>query len=126
MQARLYITRSFVYFTLCFQFFTALLKLLMMTSESMLSKRPVLKFTAILFFLQMLFSSQIYCIPNQIKSLCNSLQTITTLLSQNKPVTVGDWPQLPLIIRHQELRHCLQLETKIGRAEGGLPHLKGV
>ena len=33
-----------------------------MTAESMLSKRPVLRFTAVLFFLHKLFSSHIYCI----------------------------------------------------------------
>ena len=37
--------------------------LLMMTVEFMLSKRPVLIFTAALFFLLKLFSSHIYCIP---------------------------------------------------------------
>ena len=35
----------------------------MMTAESMLSKRPVLRITAALFFLLKLFSSHIYCIP---------------------------------------------------------------
>ena len=35
----------------------------MMTAEFMLSKRPVLRFTAALFFLLKLFSSHIYCIP---------------------------------------------------------------
>ena len=34
----------------------------MITAESMLSKRPVLRFTVVLFFLK-LFSSHIYCIP---------------------------------------------------------------
>ena len=34
----------------------------MMTAEFMLSKRPVLRFTAALFFLLKLFSSHIYCI----------------------------------------------------------------
>ena len=34
----------------------------MMTSESMLSKRPVLRFTVVLFFLLKLFSSHIHCI----------------------------------------------------------------
>ena len=43
---------------------TALHTLLMMTAEFMLSKRPVLRFTAALFFLLKLFSSHIYCIPN--------------------------------------------------------------
>ena len=45
------------------QFCTALHTLLMMTAEFMLSKRPVLRFTAALFFLLKLFSSHIYCIP---------------------------------------------------------------
>ena len=36
----------------------------MMTAESMLSKRPVLRTTAALFFLLKLFSSRIYCNPN--------------------------------------------------------------
>ena len=35
----------------------------MMTAEFMLSKRPVLRFTAALFFLLKLFSSHVYCIP---------------------------------------------------------------
>ena len=35
-----------------------------MTAESMLSKRPVLRFTAALFFLLKLFSSHIYCMPH--------------------------------------------------------------
>ena len=43
---------------------TALHTLLMMTAEFMLSKRPVLKFTAALFFLLKLFSSHIYFMPN--------------------------------------------------------------
>ena len=38
----------------------------MMTAEFMLSKRPVLRFTAALFFLLKLFSSHIYCIPKYI------------------------------------------------------------
>ena len=42
---------------------TALHTLLMMTAEFMLSKRPVLRFTAALFFLLKLFSSHIYCKP---------------------------------------------------------------
>ena len=42
------------------QFCTALHTLLMMTAEFMLSKRPVLRFTAALFFLLKLFSSHIY------------------------------------------------------------------
>ena len=45
------------------QFCTALHTLLMMTAEFMLSKRPVLRFTAALFFLLKLFSSHIYCVP---------------------------------------------------------------
>ena len=45
-------------------FCTALHTLLMMTAEFMLSKRPVLRFTAALFYLLKLFSSHIYCIPN--------------------------------------------------------------
>ena len=48
------------------QFCTALHTLLMMTAEFMLSKRPVLRFTAALFFLLKLFSSHIYCITNLI------------------------------------------------------------
>ena len=47
---------------------TALHTLLMMTAEFMLSKRPVLRFTAALFFLLQLFLSHIYCI-NSICSL---------------------------------------------------------
>ena len=35
----------------------------MMTAEFMLSKRPVLRFTAGLFFLLKLFSFHVYCIP---------------------------------------------------------------
>ena len=45
------------------KFCTTLLTLLMMTAESMLSKRSVLRITVALFFLFELFSSQIYCIP---------------------------------------------------------------
>ena len=45
-----------------FQFCAALLTLLMMTAESMLSKRPALRITGPLFFLQ-LFSLHIYCSP---------------------------------------------------------------
>ena len=44
------------------QFCTALHTLLMMTAESMLSKRPVLRFTVALLFLFTLFSS--HCVPN--------------------------------------------------------------
>ena len=40
------------------------LTLLMMTAESMLSKRSVLRFTLALFFLIKLFSFHIYCIPH--------------------------------------------------------------
>ena len=43
--------------------------LLMMTSESMLSKRPVLRFTAALFYLLKLLSSHIYCILKQFSRL---------------------------------------------------------
>ena len=42
---------------------TVLLTLLMMTAESMLSKRPVLKIMVTLFFLHRLFLSHICCIP---------------------------------------------------------------
>ena len=45
-----------------FQFCTASFTLLMMIAKSMLSKRPVLRFTLALFFLE-LFWSYIYCIP---------------------------------------------------------------
>ena len=48
--------------TVNFRFCTALLPLLMMTADSMLSKRPVLRFTVALFFLLELLSSHIYCI----------------------------------------------------------------
>ena len=41
-------------------FRAALLTLLMMTAESMLSKRPVLRVTAALFVLLKLFSSHVY------------------------------------------------------------------
>ena len=42
----------------------------MMTAETMLSKRPVLGFTAALFFLFKLFLSHIYCIPKYIVIVC--------------------------------------------------------
>ena len=47
-----------------FSFVLPCLALLMMTAESMLSKHPVLRFTAVLFFLIKLFSPHIYCIPH--------------------------------------------------------------
>ena len=37
--------------------------MLMMTAESMLLKRPVLRFTVVIFFLFKLFSSHVYCGP---------------------------------------------------------------
>ena len=40
----------------------------MMTAEFMLSKRPVLRFTAALFFLLKLFSSHIYFNPNSVSN----------------------------------------------------------
>ena len=40
----------------------------MMTAESMLSKHPVLRFIAALFFILELFSSHIYCIPSKHKT----------------------------------------------------------
>ena len=49
----------------------ALHTLLMMTAESMLSKRPVLRFTAALFFLLKPFSSHIYCIPTYYTFACS-------------------------------------------------------
>ena len=48
------------------QFCTVLHTLLMITAESMLSKRPVLRITVVLLFLLKLFSSHIYCIPKYI------------------------------------------------------------
>ena len=49
-------------------FCTALLTLLMMTAESMLSKRPVLRITAALLFFLELFSSLIYCVVLRFKA----------------------------------------------------------
>ena len=48
----------------------------MMTAEFMLSKRPVLRFTAALFFLLKLFSSHIYCIPKDY--ICSYDKWLTT------------------------------------------------
>ena len=47
---------------IAFQFFTALLALLMMTAEPVMSKRPISRFIVALFFFLKLFSSHIYCI----------------------------------------------------------------
>ena len=58
----------------------------MITAESMLSKRPVLRFTAALFFLLKLFSSHVYCIPKKV--------TITSKLFDYDALTVNwSWGQ---------------------------------
>ena len=55
-----------------FLYFLAYDILLMMTAESVLSKRPILRFTAALFFLFELFSFHIYCKPliERIRQFC--------------------------------------------------------
>ena len=59
-----YISYFVLYYVQTFSFVLILrLHLLMMTAESMLSKRPVLGFIMALFFLLNLFSSHINCIP---------------------------------------------------------------
>ena len=57
------------------QFCTALHTLLMMTAESILSKRPVLRFTVALLFLLKLFSSHIHCIPIYLYKIANIIIT---------------------------------------------------
>ena len=49
--------------------------MLMMTAESMLSKRPVLRFTVVLLFFLKVFSSHVYCIPIYLYKIANTMIT---------------------------------------------------
>ena len=63
----------------------------MMTAEFMLSKRPVLRFTAALFFLLKLFSSHIYCIPKQIQFYVQCLQCQISSTAPAKPAVLNQF-----------------------------------
>ena len=68
------------------RFCTALRTLLMMTSESMLSKRPVLGFSVPVFFLLTLFSPHIYGIPKyNRKCWPNIKQCYNSIIGQKMP-----------------------------------------
>ena len=74
---------------------TALHTLLMMTAEFMLSKRPVLRFTAALFFLLKLFSSHIYCNPDvSFTLLLDSLRFILERKGFTKTQAVNPWLEI--------------------------------